>query len=201
MLEEVKNYAAKWFDKGREHGNALMTKDMLTELEEEGEQICQLFPKSEDNPDGYEPKAISSAQSGEGCLSSANTIRATHSEPKANEGLLTEIEKVLAVDREMERTKDCPSKMRDYSVIIATAQRDLTVSRYMQAVKDSRNGKELNLTEGEFEVFCAIENLYIDRISKVKEAEKKQLQMCVDDLKRQLTKMEAEYQQSVEGDT
>ena len=48
-IEEVKNYASKWFDKGREYGNAPITKDMLSELEREGEQICQLFPQSLDD--------------------------------------------------------------------------------------------------------------------------------------------------------
>ena len=55
------------------------------------------------------------------------------------------------------------------------AQRDLTASikdvRYKQAVKDSIDGKPLDLTEVEFEVFCSIENMYIDRIFKVKDAE------------------------------
>jgi len=37
--EKIKNYAAKWFDKGREYGKAPITKDMLLELEREGEEL------------------------------------------------------------------------------------------------------------------------------------------------------------------
>lgn len=37
--ERIKNYAAKWFDKGREYGKAPITKDMLLELEREGEEL------------------------------------------------------------------------------------------------------------------------------------------------------------------
>jgi len=42
--ESIKNYAAKWFDRGREYGQTKITKDMLTELEEEGNQILDIIP-------------------------------------------------------------------------------------------------------------------------------------------------------------
>ena len=44
-------------------------------------------------------------------------------------------------------------------------------NKYRQAVKDSMAGKPLDLTEEEFGIFCSIENMYIDKISKTKDAE------------------------------
>ena len=41
--EKIKNYAAKWFNKGREYGEAPITKDMLMELEEDGEKLLSEF--------------------------------------------------------------------------------------------------------------------------------------------------------------
>ncbi len=43
VQEAIKNYAAKWFDKGREYGNAPITKNMLIELEKEGEDMCESY--------------------------------------------------------------------------------------------------------------------------------------------------------------
>ena len=61
---------------------------------------------------------------------------------------------------------------------VAKAQRDLTASgkdaKYRQAIQDSRDGKPLDLSEEEFEIFCSIENMYIDKVSKIKEAEYQQ---------------------------
>ena len=37
--ERIKDYAAKWFDRGREYGKTPITKGMLAELEEEGEKL------------------------------------------------------------------------------------------------------------------------------------------------------------------
>ena len=56
MIEDMKNYAAKWFDKGREHGLYPITKAMLADLEKDGEEICQhLKLKLPENP--HNPKA------------------------------------------------------------------------------------------------------------------------------------------------
>lgn len=38
--EEIKNYLAKWFERGRDYGKAPITKDMLSELERDGDAIA-----------------------------------------------------------------------------------------------------------------------------------------------------------------
>ncbi|MBA7581211.1 hypothetical protein ES708_23113 [subsurface metagenome] len=51
--ETIKNYAAKWFDKGRQYGKAPITKDMLTELEKEGEEVLSDIEKLIEHKVGY----------------------------------------------------------------------------------------------------------------------------------------------------
>lgn len=129
----------------------------------EAKEICQLLPKAE--------------------VVTKETIKRTFGQDVANQ-----FDKAKVVEPDEGRLLPDKELLKEYKYPdlvclerlqnIAKAQRDLTASikdaRYRQAVKDSRDGKELDLTEEEFEVFCSIENLHIDRISKVKDAEIKE---------------------------
>ena len=85
---------------------------------------------------------------------------------------------------------------------IAKAQRDLTINRYRQAVKDAMVGKELDLTEEEFEVFSAIQNSMVT----IKDAEYtkdyEHMRHLIDDviiLEQKLKDKDAECQQRVDA--
>jgi len=45
-IEATKNCLAKWFDKGRSYGNTPITKDMLAELEADGEAQAEISFKA-----------------------------------------------------------------------------------------------------------------------------------------------------------
>ena len=46
MSDLIKNYAAKWFRKGRDYGQAPITKGLLEELEDDGAQILAIIEKA-----------------------------------------------------------------------------------------------------------------------------------------------------------
>ena len=79
-------------------------------------------------------------------------------------GLLTIDEEYELKQEWMKLPKDSRLSWRDFWL---KAQRDLTASikeaRYKQALFDSREGKDLDLSEEEFEVFSAIQNLGTER--------------------------------------
>ena len=59
-----------------------------------------------------------------------------------------------------------------------------------QAIKDSREGKELDLADKEFEIFCSIENMYIEKITSIKDVE---CQQRVERIFREITQFLNKY--------
>jgi len=182
MIEEVKKILEDVWYSGKDDSQVFDFKECLVN-EKWDEKIYQLFPPYQDaqwsDKEGqcfwckkpthwididYEGYVCSQKCQNE----IAQDVKSkSQLEPKPDEGGLLSKEEILEA---LNRTPfDC---IRHISLAegyyeelrgIAKAQWGLTISRFRQAVKDVREGKEVDLTEEEFEVFSTIENLGISR--------------------------------------